>query len=34
MSPGAGSHLRIRVIRHADTPSYEFPWRRGGEKPL
>ena len=32
MSPGAGSHLRIRVSRHADTPSYEFPWRRGGEK--
>ena len=32
MAPGAGSHLRIRVSRHADTPSYEFPWRRGGEK--
>ena len=32
MAPGAGSHLRIRVSRHAYTPSYEFPWRRGEEK--
>ena len=28
MDPGAGTHLRIRVRRHAHTPSYEFPWRR------
>lgn len=31
MDPGAGTHLRIRMRRHAETPTYEFPWRRGEE---
>ena len=28
IDPGAGTHLRIRTTRHANTPTYEFPWRR------
>lgn len=32
MDPGAGTHLQIRMRRHAYRPSYEFPWRREEEE--
>jgi len=28
MAPGAGSILRIHLDRHANQPSYQFPWSR------